>query len=206
MPNKKKEIISTNLAILREKLGYTQKDLADILSVDVKMIRNYEEDISNLPIDKAIFLSKKYNFSLDWIYKNTQNNSEIQYLKNYSEEERTNFLVDIRDFVIFSDNKIKLRINNSYWEYIKKLNEIKHSDKTQRRQKSEIAELNGSYKMNDNSYITWEFSIDIDKFKSIIFDSCVFACDNSTNMSKPSEEDIKNAENFIQSLVRESAK
>lgn len=205
MPNKTKKIIPTNLATIREKLKYTQEDLAKILGVSKKMICYYEQECSNLPLEKAIYLSKRYNFSLDWIYKNPQNSQNTLKFKNYSDEECTKFLVDIRDFLICSDDKIKFCIKNAYWEYIKKLNAIKHSDKTQRIQSNEIAELNGNYKITDDTDIFWEFSIDINEFISMIHyqdGSCpIYTDDDSKNVSPPNDEQIEEIKEYLKSFV-----
>lgn len=58
MRNKRKEIIKTNIQVIREALGYTQKQLGEKLKVDAKAIRNYEYFKTNLPIEKAVILSK----------------------------------------------------------------------------------------------------------------------------------------------------
>ena len=100
MPNAKRKIIRTRLADIRNKYGLTQKELSEKLRVSKEMIQNYEQGKSNLPIDFAMFLSKTYNCSLDWIYCNTSNNDKINQFENYTKEERLSFLVDIRDFLI----------------------------------------------------------------------------------------------------------
>lgn len=205
MSNKEKEIISTNLLAIREEQGYSQKELGSILGVGERMICNYETNVSNLPLDKALFISKKWNYSLDWIYCNTDNNSDRINLKNYSEEECIKFLVDIRDFFICSDDKITLSINNSYWEYINKVNEIRHSNRTAQEKAREIAQLNGSYQIVDKTNISWKFSTDISNFISMMNfgqDSCcIFASDNPMNSTSISEEQIKEASDFLNLLI-----
>jgi len=205
MSNKEKEIISTNLLAIREEKGYSQKELASILGVSERMICNYETNFSNLPPDKALLLAKKWNYSLDWIYCNTDNNLDRINLKNYSKEECIKFLVDIRDFFICSDDKITLSINNSYWEYINKVNEIKHSSKTPQEKKREIAQLNGSYQIVDKTNISWKYSTNISNFISMINfgqDSCcIFASDNPANSTSISEEQIKEATDFLNLLT-----
>lgn len=57
-----------NLLELREELQLTQKQLAEILDVSERMIGYYETGVVTLPIDKAILLCQKYNYTLDWIY------------------------------------------------------------------------------------------------------------------------------------------
>ena len=68
MANKPKEKIPNNLLSIREELKLTQKELGEILNVSVRQICNYETDeTSTLPLDKAILISKKWNYSLDYI-------------------------------------------------------------------------------------------------------------------------------------------
>lgn len=205
MANKEKEIISTNLLAIREEQGYSQKELASILGVSERMICNYETNVSNLPPDKALLLAKKWNYSLDWIYCNTNNNLDRINLKNYSEEECIKFLVDIRHFIICSDDKIKLSINKSYWEYINKVNEIRHSNRTSQEKKREIAQLNGSYRLDDNTNISLEFSTDINNFISMMNfgngHSCIYASENPKPLTQLSEEQIIEARNFLNILT-----
>ena len=68
MYNKVKEIYPCNLLELRKNLGLTQKELGEILGVSERMICNYETGEITLPIDKAIILSQRWNYTLDWIY------------------------------------------------------------------------------------------------------------------------------------------
>lgn len=205
MSNKKKQIIPNKLLAIREEKGYSQKELASILGVSERMICNYETNVSNLPPDKALLLAKKWNYSLDWIYCNGANNLDRINLKNYSEEECIKFLVDIRDFFICSDGKITLSINNSFWEYIKKVNDIKHSSKTPKEKEREIAQLNGSYQVADKTNIAWNFSTDISNFISMMNfgqDSyCTFVSDNPINSSTISEEKMKEATIFLELLI-----
>ena len=68
MANKEKKIISNNLLKIREELNYTQQELGQILDVSERMICYYETGLSSLPIDKAVLIRKKWNYSLGWIY------------------------------------------------------------------------------------------------------------------------------------------
>lgn len=204
MPNKIKDIIPNNLLKIREELDYTQKEFAEILDVSERMICNYETGESTLPPDKAVFLSKKYNYSLDWIYCNTQNDSVKTEFENYTEEENKNFLVDIRNFITISDDKITFSINNSYWKYLNKVKKLKSSDRTSKERIREISELNGIYESNDNTNITMNLSLKISDFVSMInFDnsSCTCCFDNNSDNKDITEENIKEATDFLKSLI-----
>ena len=98
MANKEKKIISNNLLKIREELNYTQQELGQILDVSERMICYYETGLSSLPIDKAVLIRKKWNYSLDWIY-----NQDLSGKFHDVSEETPDFLVDIRRFLKVSD-------------------------------------------------------------------------------------------------------
>lgn len=205
MSNKAKEIIKTKILEIREKLGYTQKQFGEILEVSERMVCNYETGESNLPPDKAVLLSQKYNYSLDWIYCNTEKSNNIIY-KNYTEEENLKFLVDIRDFITCLNDKIIFSVNNNYWDYIKSVNIIKNSYKTTIEKERDIKELNGKYKKEKDNDVVWEFSIDIQDFLSKMrFNekSIPYAFSTMENLQRPTEEQKKEAIDFLNLLVNE---
>lgn len=204
MANKEKKIIPNNLLKIRQELGYSQKELAAILNVSERMICNYETNESNLPPDKAILLSQKWNYSLDWIYCNKTSNSDKINIKNYSEEESFNFLVDIRDFLSCYQDKVKLSVSDTYWEYIKEVSKIKQSSQTSQEKKRKTSELNGLYKKNNNENITWEFSIDIEDFTSMIHfgnSSIPFVTCEPNSSDIENKEKIKEIKDFFHSLT-----
>lgn len=203
MSNKEKKIINNRVLEIREELGYTQAEFGKILEVSDRMICNYETGESNLPIDKAVLISEKYNYSLDWIYCNTEKTNN----QNYTQKENLNFSVDIRDFVTYLDNQIIFSINNNYWEYLKSANTIINSNKTDNEKARKIRELNGSYKRNDNDYRAWEFSITADEFRSILkFNkkSIPYISQQKYNPHPPTEEQIKEVTDFLDLLTKDS--
>lgn len=123
MANKIKEIYPNNLLKIREHLGYTQEEMGKILDVSERMICNYETGESNLPIDKAILLSKRYNYSLDWIYRIEDTSIKNAYLHSHNVE-LAKFMVDARDFISFSDNMYHFCIPENYQKYISEINTI----------------------------------------------------------------------------------
>ena len=122
MANKEKKIISNNLLKIREELNYTQQELGQILDVSERMICYYETGLSSLPIDKAVLIRKKWNYSLDWIY-----NQDLSGKFHDVSEETPDFLVDIRRFLKVSDDKVVFSIPQDFWNYMSDLNEICHS-------------------------------------------------------------------------------
>lgn len=184
--------IYTRLAELREDLDLTQEQLAEILGVSTKMVSNYETGTNALPIDKALILSEKYGYSLDWLYKRCNSNFD-----NHND-----FLIDIRELVYRKDNKIYFSISDSYWNYIKNINSIRHSDKTQGERRREIFRLNKEYKKRHD--FAWEISIKVEEFVSYFKpdskSSCPYITEESveTDISDEQREDCKK---FIISLL-----
>ena len=204
MANKIKEIYPNNLLKIRESLKYTQAEMGGILDVSERMICNYETGESNLPIDKAILLSKKYNYSLDWIYstKETQNKNNSK--QNYPKQ-NDKFIVDIRDFISFSDNAYHFVIPDNYRKYVHELNSILFSNKTDNEKKRLKTELDGKYKKNNKGYVVWRISIPSDKFLSYMhFDSSFipFADNGNDSEYEPTEEEVSDAISFLNKLLQ----
>ena len=109
MANKYKKIFKSNLLSIREELGYTQKQMAKKLKVDEKTIRNYEYFETNFPLESAIFLSKTYGYTLDWIYCNFPTQKYV------SNEENKKHLIDKIDSTS-SDSQAEF--NDTYNSYM----------------------------------------------------------------------------------------
>lgn len=186
-----KNNISDNLVILRKELGYTQADLAEILDVSTRMIHNYESGKTLLPIENALKLSEKFNYSLDWLYGNCT--------KEF--DKCDNFLTDIRNLIYRKDDSIVFSISESYWEYIKTVNNIKKSDKTSSEKQREILELKANYE--DKLDLAWEFSIEVNKFDLFYKPDSQPSCpyieepDIKSDISKKQKEECINFLNSI---------
>lgn len=174
------DTICTKLADLRKDLGLTQEKLAEILEVSTKMVSNYETGTNVLPIDKALFLSKEYGYPLDWLYKKEDINFD----------NLNDFLIDIRELLYQKDDEIYLSISFSYWNYIKAVNAIRHSDKTQGEQRREIFKLNKEYKKNHD--FAWEISVKSEEFSTYFKpnrnSSCPYITEESIETDIPDEE------------------
>lgn len=202
MGNKRKEIIKTNIQYIREKFGYTQKEMGEILKVDAKTIRNYEYFETNLPIEKAVILSKRFGYLLDQIYRKSSDkkrNSETVEPKQISR-----FNVDIRDFVSRSDNKIHIAFPDYYWNYIKQRNALSLSNLSQHEMESEIAKLDALYKKDSNS-VYYRISIPESDFLTFLrFDDSfipyVDSAIDSSEENNPTEEQKREFDKFLNSL------
>jgi transcriptional regulator with XRE-family HTH domain len=57
----------STLKQLREMLGKTQKEMAEILNVSLRGYQMYEEGKSNLPPAKMVLLAQKFGVNLHWL-------------------------------------------------------------------------------------------------------------------------------------------
>lgn len=198
MANKPKEKIPNNILSIREELKLTQKELGEILNVSVRQICNYETDeTSTLPLDKAILISKKWNYSLDYIYCN----STVSKKSNtyYTETEKNNFLVDIRTFFCKEKDNLYFTITNSFWEYLKTKENILSSLNSKKETKRAIAELNANYKAEDKSDIRWEYELPYNEFISNFHygNSSTIYATNEESKNEPSPEAVEELTSFL---------
>lgn len=142
MANKCKKKVGNNVLRIREQLGYTQKQFGEILGISERMICNYETNESNLAPDIALTISKKWGYSLDYIYCDILEEpiNKEQKQKRYITD-KTIFDVDIRDFIACSNDKITIQMDKAYWDYILEVNNIKMSNQTDDEKYRMIAEL-----------------------------------------------------------------
>ena len=61
-----------NLRVIREDLGYTQKQIADVLETTQQYYSDYENGKRDIPIRIYIKLSKFYNVSIDYLAGQTE--------------------------------------------------------------------------------------------------------------------------------------
>ena len=202
MYNKVKEIYPCNLLELRKNLGLTQKELGEILGVSERMICNYETGEITLPIDKAIILSQRWNYTLDWIYCFPANGGDEPTLVS-KEEKCPKFLVDIREFISYSNGLPKVTFPNYYMEYIKKRNIIESSIDLADEKKRKLAELDGKYEIKKEETRYCVISFTGDNLSSYLcFDSKLipfadFQYDSENEATKEETEEVS-------SLLKES--
>lgn len=196
-----KKVYPCNLLKLREELKLTQKELGNILDVSTRMISNYEISETTLPIEKAILLCEKYNYTLDWIYcfpiKPKDTNDII------NKKEYPSFIADIRNFISRSDDTIFFTIPDYYWKYIKERNAITSSKSPEKDKKRKIAELNAAFCPSENEQKYWRFSIEIDNFlPHLRFDSKFIPfVDNLENKSREAtKEEMEELTTFFETL------
>ena len=63
------KIIGRNLKSAREKIGYTQTQIAKYLKISRSTLCNYEAGKKSIPSDKLYLLAKLYNTSVLLLFK-----------------------------------------------------------------------------------------------------------------------------------------
>ena len=154
MAHKVKNIIESNIYKIRAELNYTQKEFGELLGVSERMIQMYEAYVTTLPLDKALYICKRWNYSLDQIY--------LDFSKKYAFNK---FSVNIRDFLTRNNNSIIFSMPDYYWNYLKEINRINNSDILQDDKKRLLAELDDKYS-NDTNSVVWKYKIPVNDFLS----------------------------------------
>lgn len=205
MANKAKEKIKNNLLKIREDKKYTQKEMAELLNVSERQVCNYEIGETNLPIDKAMIISEKWNYSLDWIYCNTDLPKENRFF--YNDFEHKNFLVNIRDFFHIRENNILFSIPDNFLQYIKDVQKIRVSYDSSVEKDKMIAQLNGTYNPQNESGVFWEYSIPLTEFISRIHIgkySSTYVSNEYMEYDKPTNEQYQEFESFLKEVLQEN--
>lgn len=144
------EFHPNNLVAIRKEHDLSQKDLGEILGVSYRQICNYETGERSLTIDKAMILSNKFNYSLDWIYNRSESCKEIN-----------TFKVDIRKFLSCDDDNVYLTIPENFWDYIHKISDIEGSINT--KSAKSLAKLKAHSEFDKDSNNTTFFIITMPK-------------------------------------------
>lgn len=201
MIKKPKSPCQNNLANIRDDLGYTQKQMGEILGVSERMIQKYESNQYNLPIEKAVYLSNAYNYSLDWIYCKRKPHENKKYIPCF-QCENNKFVMDILNFITCSNDLIHIVIPDNYWNYIKDLNKVMSSNISNDEKNREKKKLSKIFLENNNKI--WKFSVDINQFCSyLIFDDKEIPFVDAANIKKEkvTESQIKEAKKFLKELL-----
>ena len=191
--NRMKEEYKNNLYNIRKELNMTQAEMAEILEITDKTYGKHERCTSLLSPTQAKKIVDKYGYSLDYIYGLAE------------KEKRTDqFMVDIRDIISYEDNKISVKINDSYWKYLDEKNLIEKSNNTTQYKKNRIAELDSQYIFEDNG-IVWQAEINTEKLLSY------FVCGNNKSSygsedrngkkDEIPDEKLKEGETFFYELI-----
>ncbi len=149
--------IGEALSIVRSELGLTQTMLADYLDVNLRQYQRYESGETILPLDKAVFICKKWNYSLDQIYVDIKRSDKAD-----------QFTVDIRDYVTIEDKSIILTIPDDYWKYLIKKGKIKSSELKEYERHRADKEIDANYD-NGTKAVTHQFVLPLNEFKDYIF-------------------------------------
>lgn len=194
-------MIENRLRDLREQNSIrTQEEMARFLGIKQRTYRKYENGEEEIPIKHARKLVKKYECSLDWLYK-------VDASKSYDnvQEKKQKFGVDIRDIISCKDNKIIIKISDALWEYFSARNIINAKMDTAYAKNNQILDLNKEFVISDNN-IQWkvEIAVNMDDFVSFYNADGekipVYLGDNERKQKEPTEEELKEATSFFKRL------
>lgn len=196
---------SNKLLQIREELKLTQKEMGELLGVKERMISNYESGYTTLPLDKALLLSRKYNYSLEWIYDIpcTSNNPFNNYRK-YEESQNTNFFVDIRKILYSSNDHIYFAIPDTFWMYCNELEKIESLAITDNEKERKKKELYAAYSPQSSQDKYWTLKISKDDFLPYLFQNTEFipfAEPEPSSSSEPSELEKTALKNFFSKIL-----
>lgn len=195
-PEKEKVSVKANTFEIRTELGYTQKEFGKILGVSDRAIQNYEslQPEYSLPIEKAMLIHDKWDYSLDQIYLDFSR-------KNFFNK----FNIDIRDFLSIEGESVVFSIPDYYWEYIREIKRINESDATPQEKIRLIKKQDSKYTGKTNSVI-WRAEIPINDFLSFIKfgkDEIPFGSEEpETVYAEPTDEQLKMASDFLNEITK----
>lgn len=196
-PYKSKEAVKSNTYEIRSELGLTQKEFGNLIGVSDRAIQNYESVTPeySLPIEKAMFIHKKWGYSLDQIYLDFE---QAPIFNNYS--------VDIRDFISIEGDSVVFSIPDYYWDYINNVKRINESDSLPQEKNRLIKSLEAQY-TNKSKSIVWKSKIPISKFVTMIKfgkEEIPYANEDliKTEFANPTEEQIKEVIDFLNELTK----
>lgn len=188
------EFHPNNLVDIRKEHEFSQKELGEILGVSSRQICNYETGERSLPIDKAMILSEKFNYSLDWIYSRTERKKEIN-----------TFKVDIRNFFSCDDDNVYLTIPKNFWDYIHTISEIEKSTNTQSAKSLLKFKAYSEYDKDNNDKIVFRITMPKEDFSAYIQSKdglLPYSSEHENRIPKhrPTEEETKQIVDFFESL------
>lgn len=89
-------IYKERLRELREKIGLTQKQTADIINISGSLYNEYETEYKIIPIKHLNDLCNYFNVSIDYIFNNTNKNTYPNIKKNIETSKTTIRLKELR--------------------------------------------------------------------------------------------------------------
>lgn len=196
MSHKVKEVIKSNILKIRTDLGFTQKEFGELLGISERSVQKYEAYETTLPLDKALYICKKWNYALDQIYLDYSNTKNT----------KSKFFIDIRDFIHREDDTIIFSIPNYYWEYLKEINKINNSDILKIDKARLLAEHDGKYSSDANS-VMWKCEIHVKDFLSYLKfedDEILYINTDSDEVEhfNPTQKQIKEVDELLNQITK----
>lgn len=189
-------IVPNNLLNIRTELGLSQNEMGEILGVSTRMICNYEIGTSNLPPDKAMILSTKFNYSFSYIYAD----------KTKQPVNSDSFMIDIRKTITCDNDNVYFTITDNHWNYLCELLGINNSVNTNKTKINDRLELDAKYANSTESDIIWRVTIPKKEFYSYVQSDNgllpFYEPNSNKNKHKPTKEQTENILNFFEDIQK----
>ena len=101
------DLLGRRLLDLREKRGYTQLEISDMLHLSKSSISHYEKGINVPPMDTLIELARIYEVSLDYLAGDTPIPNRYYSDVKYSNTHMGELIIDIVDLDKTKINRIR---------------------------------------------------------------------------------------------------
>lgn len=184
-----------NLCKIREQLGMTQEQMAELWDITPRTYGSYERGTEVLPLYRALWIAQKYNYSIDYIYNLAP------------KEKRTDqFMVDIRDIIKYENNRISIEIGSSFMKYLSEQEAVKNKNDTSQNKKNKISELDSNFIFEDyDVYDKLTIDVSKEKFMSIYKNNnteiFVALGEDKINEDKITGAQEKEVQDFLKSIV-----
>ena len=143
--------MDNNLKKLRKREKLTQSKIAGTLQLSTESIKKYEGK-SQIPIEHALTLSRKYNVSLDWLYCQRDLVSEKEALSQTCIILRKIFRINHKE--IHNDSDTVLQVNYWFRDFIASMNSLINSN-------SDNQQIEGKIYLNDLKDIFYKHKNDL---------------------------------------------
>lgn len=170
---------SQALTDIRLELKLSQDEMASKLGVSRQQYQKYEYGKLPLPLEKGLYICKKWNYPIDTIYSTNAYDC------------RDKFKVDFRDLLSIDGENIILSIPISYWEYLNEYKKIDEtSDLTDDERFIRHKELEGKYEKDERTE-TRKIRLPISDFTAFIMGIPYVPSTSDMKFEKPTEEEIE---------------
>lgn len=115
--NEKASLISIRLKELRNNLGLTQKEFAELINVSTVSISSYETGTKTPSLDMMINISQKCGVSIDWLCGLSENKSAENVFMTYRDIINVLFNIDKYTDIILETDEATERTSISFEDF-----------------------------------------------------------------------------------------